>query len=136
MADNKKKTVSADDSNPLGTLVNLWPYMWPRDRLDLNVIHDRNPQFVVESDGSIRNGYAVKLLNMIPEPRVITRVIESASLLGRDELALAHLARFRAAFPREYRQWSDDNRLLLEGAQAQLRGANSAPQAAGSTAKK
>jgi cytochrome c oxidase accessory protein FixG len=43
-----------------------------RDRLDLNVIHDRNPQFVVESDGSIRNGYAVKLLNMIPEPRVIT----------------------------------------------------------------
>ncbi len=47
-----------------------------RDRLDLNVIHDRNPQFVVESDGSIRNGYAVKLLNMIPEPRVITVSIE------------------------------------------------------------
>ncbi|PPJ47128.1 ABC transporter ATP-binding protein/permease [Rhizobium sp. KAs_5_22] len=37
MADNKKKTVSADDSNPLGTLVNLWPYMWPRDRLDLKM---------------------------------------------------------------------------------------------------
>jgi polyferredoxin len=42
----------------------------------MNVIHDRNPQFVVESDGSIRNGYAVKLLNMIPEPRVITVSIE------------------------------------------------------------
>ncbi|NML74233.1 ABC transporter ATP-binding protein/permease [Rhizobium sp. S-51] len=36
MADKKKK-VSADDSNPLGTLANLWPYMWPSDRLDLKM---------------------------------------------------------------------------------------------------
>ncbi|SSC68132.1 ABCB family ABC transporter ATP-binding protein/permease [Ciceribacter selenitireducens] len=36
MAGNKK-TVSADSSNPLNTLVNLWPYMWPRDRLDLKM---------------------------------------------------------------------------------------------------
>ncbi|WP_051011677.1 cytochrome c oxidase accessory protein CcoG [Nitratireductor pacificus] len=42
-----------------------------RDRLEVNVLHDRNPQYVVLSDGSIRNGYTVKLLNMIPEPRVI-----------------------------------------------------------------
>jgi cytochrome c oxidase accessory protein FixG len=42
-----------------------------RDRLDVNVQHDRNPVFVTLSDGSIRNGYTVKLLNMIPEPRVI-----------------------------------------------------------------
>ena len=42
-----------------------------RDRLGLNVLHGRNPQFVRLSDGSIRNGYTVKLLNMIPEPRVI-----------------------------------------------------------------
>ncbi len=42
-----------------------------RDRLEVNVLHDRNPQFVVLSDGSIRNGYTVKLLNMIPEPRTI-----------------------------------------------------------------
>lgn len=34
MADNKK-TVSADTSNPLATLVNLWPYMWPSGRADL-----------------------------------------------------------------------------------------------------
>ena len=32
---NRKKTVSADSSNPLGTLVNLWPYMWPHGRGDL-----------------------------------------------------------------------------------------------------
>ena len=37
---------------------------------------DRNPVFVTLSDGSIRNGYTVKLLNMIPEPRVIFLSIE------------------------------------------------------------
>ncbi|WP_105382752.1 cytochrome c oxidase accessory protein CcoG [Neorhizobium alkalisoli] len=42
-----------------------------RDRLEVNVLHDRNPQFVLESDGSIRNGYTIRLLNMIPEPRTI-----------------------------------------------------------------
>ncbi len=42
-----------------------------RDRLEVNVLHDRNPQFVVLSDGAIRNGYTVKLLNKIPEPRTI-----------------------------------------------------------------
>ena len=47
-----------------------------RDRLEINVLHDRNPQFVQLSDGSIRNGYSVKLLNMIPEPRTILLKIE------------------------------------------------------------
>lgn len=42
-----------------------------RDRLEINVLHDRNPQFVLESDGSIRNGYTVRLLNMIPERRTV-----------------------------------------------------------------
>ena len=42
-----------------------------RDRLELNVLHDRNPQFVKLSDGSIRNGYTIRLLNMIPEERNI-----------------------------------------------------------------
>ena len=40
-----------------------------RDRLELNVLHDRNPVFVVLSDGSISNGYEVKILNMLPRPR-------------------------------------------------------------------
>jgi len=47
-----------------------------RDRLEINVLHDRNPQFVLESDGSIRNGYTVRLLNMIPEPRTILLSME------------------------------------------------------------
>ncbi|WEX79349.1 cytochrome c oxidase accessory protein CcoG (plasmid) [Sinorhizobium numidicum] len=47
-----------------------------RDRLELNVLHDRNPQYVVDSDGSVRNGYMVKLLNMIPEQRRITLTLD------------------------------------------------------------
>lgn len=42
-----------------------------RDRLEMSVLHDRNPQFVVLSDGSIRNGYTLKLLNKIPEQRTV-----------------------------------------------------------------
>ncbi|MDZ7926599.1 MAG: ABC transporter transmembrane domain-containing protein, partial [Agrobacterium sp.] len=33
----KKKTISADSSNPTQTLINLWPYMWPEGRLDLKM---------------------------------------------------------------------------------------------------
>ncbi len=40
-----------------------------RDRVDLHVVHDRNPVFVQLTDGAIRNGYTVKVLNMRPEPR-------------------------------------------------------------------
>ncbi|GGB02022.1 cytochrome c oxidase accessory protein CcoG [Brucella endophytica] len=43
-----------------------------RTRLELSVLHDRNPQFVTLSDGSIRNGYTVKILNMVPQPRAFT----------------------------------------------------------------
>lgn len=61
-----------------------------RDRLQINVLHDRNPQYVTLSDGSIRNGYTVKLLNMIPEPRVIFLSLEGLpgavmSVTGIDE---------------------------------------------------
>ncbi|THV25716.1 ABCB family ABC transporter ATP-binding protein/permease [Peteryoungia ipomoeae] len=37
MASGKRKTISADDGNPMQTLVNLWPYMWPADRFDLKM---------------------------------------------------------------------------------------------------
>ncbi|MER9592089.1 cytochrome c oxidase accessory protein CcoG [Mesorhizobium australicum] len=53
-----------------------------RDRLEINVLHDRNPQFVTLSDGSIRNGYTVKLLNMIPEPRTI--IVTLGGLTGAE----------------------------------------------------
>lgn len=40
-----------------------------RDTLDISVLHDRNPLFVTLSNGDIRNGYTVKLLNKTREPR-------------------------------------------------------------------
>ncbi len=46
-----------------------------RERLALNVLHDRNPQYVLESNGSIRNGYTVRILNMVPQPRVMSLTI-------------------------------------------------------------
>jgi cytochrome c oxidase accessory protein FixG len=63
-----------------------------RDRLELNVLHDRNPQFVLLSDGSIRNGYTVKLLNKIPDHRTVTLSLDdlpgaTMSIVGMDEAA-------------------------------------------------
>jgi hypothetical protein len=47
-----------------------------RDRLEVNVQHDRNPVAIKLSDGSVRNGYTMKILNMMPEPRTITLSID------------------------------------------------------------
>jgi cytochrome c oxidase accessory protein FixG len=54
-----------------------------RERLQLDVLHDRNPQYVLESSGAIRNGYTLKILNMRPEPRQLVlsiRDLPGASL--------------------------------------------------------
>ena len=40
-----------------------------RTRLDLSVAKDRNPEFVMLSSGSVRNGYTIKLRNMEDRPR-------------------------------------------------------------------
>jgi O-antigen ligase len=46
------------------------------------------------------------LLHYSPEPRVIEKLIESATVLGREQEMLLDLARFRAAFPEAYSKWS------------------------------
>ena len=50
---------------------------------------------------------ATALLPFSPEPRVIEKVIESAVMLGKDDIALLYLVRYRAAFPKEHAQWSE-----------------------------
>ena len=40
-----------------------------RTQLDVNVVPDRNPLYVTLSDGAIRNGYTVKILNKRQEAR-------------------------------------------------------------------
>lgn len=47
------------------------------------------------------------LLHYSPEPRVIEKLVESAVMLGKDDDALAYLARFRAAFPDEHMRWAN-----------------------------
>lgn len=56
------------------------------------------------------------LLRYSPEPRVIEKLIESATLLGRYDEAVEHLARFRAAFPEAHQAWRE--RLSLPPASA------------------
>src|SRR5690606_33232522 len=59
-----------------------------RSPLSVNVLHDRNPLYVELRDGSVRNGYDVKILNMTPEPReVILRLdgIEGAQISLADD---------------------------------------------------
>ena len=48
-----------------------------RATLDMTVLHDRNPLFVTLSDGSIRNGYTVKILNKSRDTRDFTLSLEA-----------------------------------------------------------
>ena len=47
-----------------------------------------------------------RMLHYSPEPRVIELAIESATMLGDEDEAVLHLARYRAAFPADYAKWS------------------------------
>jgi len=51
-----------------------------RTTLEINVLHDRNPPYVLLSDGGIRNGYTVKILNKLHQPREFS--LETRGLAG------------------------------------------------------
>ena len=59
---------------------------------------------------------AQDLLHFSPEHRVVERLIDSALLLGRDDLAAFHMRRFKAAFPQAYADWLADHRVPPRGA--------------------
>lgn len=48
---------------------------------------------------------ALETLRISPEPRVIERVIVSASLLGREDLAAFHAERYQRAWPAQHAAW-------------------------------
>jgi len=54
-----------------------------------------------------------EVLHYSPEPRVVEQLIESAVLAGREDEAVLHLARFRAAFPADYQAWRERQRKPL-----------------------
>ncbi|MGI9133307.1 MAG: Wzy polymerase domain-containing protein, partial [Rhodoferax sp.] len=49
---------------------------------------------------------ALRLLHFSPEPRVVQKLIESATLLGLADEALLYQQRFKAAFADEYARWA------------------------------
>lgn len=51
-----------------------------RSTTEVNVLHERAPLYVQMSDGSVRNGYAYKILNMVREDR--TYVLKTDGLAG------------------------------------------------------
>lgn len=55
--------------------VMLGALAWRADT-GLNVLHDRDPLFVTLSDGSVRNGYTLKILNKAREPRLYRAALE------------------------------------------------------------
>ncbi len=52
---------------------------------------------------------AQQMLHFSPEARVVEKLIESSSLLGRKDMAVFYLARLRAAFPADYARWVNAN---------------------------
>ncbi|MFM7331204.1 MAG: PglL family O-oligosaccharyltransferase [Brachymonas sp.] len=46
-----------------------------------------------------------ELVHWSPEPRVIEKLIESAVIMGLDDLAAFHLKRYRVAYPQAYAAW-------------------------------
>ncbi|MEQ1576958.1 MAG: cytochrome c oxidase accessory protein CcoG [Hyphomicrobium sp.] len=63
-----------------------------RSLLDVNVLPDRNPFFVRLANGDIRNGYTLKILNKLHEPRRFRIGLDGLSgaklsIIGNDESA-------------------------------------------------
>jgi cytochrome c oxidase accessory protein FixG len=63
-----------------------------RSDIDLSILHDRNPLFVTLSDGSIRNGYTVKIINKQHTLRAFALEVEgidgiSLDVVGADATA-------------------------------------------------
>jgi cytochrome c oxidase accessory protein FixG len=61
-----------------------------RPDLEVNVLHDRNPLYVKLSDGGVRNGYTVKILNKLYEPRPFKMALQglpraTLSIIGHDK---------------------------------------------------
>ncbi|MDK9696023.1 MAG: cytochrome c oxidase accessory protein CcoG [Siculibacillus sp.] len=61
----------------IAVIATLMVYTFSNRTLEsVNVLHDRNPQFVVNSDGSVRNGYTVRFLNRAHKRRDMVLSVE------------------------------------------------------------
>ncbi|MBC6441498.1 MAG: cytochrome c oxidase accessory protein CcoG [Rhodospirillales bacterium] len=72
--------------------------LFSRTTVDVNVLHDRNPVFVTLSDGSVRNGYTIKVLNKTREDRVYRLAFDGLdyavmTVVGQEDSASRNVAR-------------------------------------------
>ena len=72
-----------------------------RAQVDVNVLHDRNPLFVTLADGSIRNGYTIKILNMTRDEKVYKLGFDGLgyaemTVVGQEDSASQDIARLTA----------------------------------------
>jgi len=63
---------------------------------------------VTPANAAGMHALAERTLHFSPEPRVITKLIESAELLGREDEARAQAERFRIAFPAAFNRWLEE----------------------------
>jgi cytochrome c oxidase accessory protein FixG len=72
-----------------------------RAQVDVNVLHDRNPIYVTLADGSIRNGYTIKILNMTHDEKVYKLGFDGLgyaqmTVVGQEDSASQNVARMTA----------------------------------------
>jgi len=61
-----------------------------RPEIEVDVLHDRNPIYVKLSEGGVRNGYTVKLINKLYDPRSYRLTVQglpqaTLSIVGREK---------------------------------------------------
>lgn len=86
--------------NTLGKLQNSWLFSDQVNFAELTTTP-------VELENAARlNAMAHQVLHYSPEARVVEKLVESATMLGRDDEALSYVQRFKIAYPQEYERWS------------------------------
>ncbi len=69
-----------------------------RSTVEVNVLHDRNPVFVTLSDGSVRNGYTIRVLNKTREDKIYKLTFDglgyaTMTVVGQEDSASRDVAR-------------------------------------------
>ncbi|RZL68689.1 MAG: polymerase [Variovorax sp.] len=72
---------------------------------------------VTRANAEAVHAIAQRTLHFSPEPAVVIKLIESATLLGRDDEAFAQAKRFRLAYPADYARWIAGQPMLGPGEQ-------------------
>jgi hypothetical protein len=81
--------------DPLGTARSSWFFQRSSTfaELSLTRLTPQNAEWVLAT--------SLEMLHYSPEPVVVRQLIQSARMLGKQDLVDLHTARFRAAFPSE-----------------------------------